>query len=347
MNLAYNTTIAIIILEFGLVILIAIAACFFKLFYFFAKKRKNNLLIKIEYFFRKLVIKNENFNNSIFPKKWINLEILITTLINLDAELTSIHWGKIRYQFIYSIILPLARKNVSSKNWSLRLYVAEAFNLGFQHADEEHIVKLVNDETPLVYLRATSAAITFGSKATINAVINRMSRKRWITKSTFLQEFEQAPQKIQPLIVNRLKMSKNLNVRTACYTILIKFPGHTITWDILSDIASPDLNLKLAAIKYLAYIDRETAIPILIGLLKNKEWEVRLVALNRLGDLKAVEAIDAISDCLNDPEWWVKISAKKALTAFETLGEEVLQKLDPQLEGIPFDISKHITNTWW
>lgn len=347
MNWEYKITIGIIILEFSLVIAIALSACFLKVFYFFNAKRKKKILFNIEVYLKKIILQGDPLNVRHFPHRWKKLEDLIQIIKQFDQTSSNTHWEKVRIDFIHSILLPLARKQCGNRHWISRFYSAEAFTFGVESQDEECIIQLINDEVPLVHLKATSAALLFASKATINAVINRMSRKRWITKSTFIQAFDNASENIKPFILKRLKSTKYITIKTTCYTLLMKFKPEKTTWNVMEDIESKDIDLKLAAIKFLAYSDKESAIPILISLLKDSAWEVRLVAIHRLGKLKAIHAIDEIANCLNDSQWWVKMSAAETLKEFGERGENALKKIDPHFEFVSFDISKHIANTWW
>ena len=113
------------------------------------------------------------------------------------------------------------------------------------------------------------------------------------------------------------------------------------------DIQSPNLELKLAAMKYLVSADPKAAIPVLTEALTDTHWEVRLVSLHRLGVLQATHAIPQIVACLKDPETWVRISAAEALKNLGKQGEEALKAHGKNLDLISFDIKQHIANTLW
>ncbi len=308
--------------------------------------QKIRLKIQIENFLKSATLKPHNFNLSIFPKNWQRLDLLIEVTQETDSTNTFNEWTKIRAGFIKKIIFPLARNMAIRRNWISRLYAARAFCLLKGGANEEYIIKLTNDKIPLVFLYAARAAVIHDSEKAIFSIIKKMASESWTEQSIFLQAFDDFTNQTYSIIEKILATEMSPNIRSTCYEILCEHVSGPIKWDMTQDLTSKNSRLKIAALKFYAKPEPDSAIPVLIANLKDPEVEVRLIALHRLQMLKAKQAISEITVCLDDSDWWVRISACEALKSLGKEGADAIAAHKPELEKVDFNFT-HLKNTWW
>lgn len=346
MSIGYHFAEQVIIIEFSLIAVIVLTTVTLKSYYYFKNVKNKKMMANIERSLKKMMLTHQKFQSRDFKNKWKKLDILLKIVDRLDVAYTSDLTGGIRTDFITSIIFPLAKKAALSRNWVSRFYAAKAFGLIPGKGNDKLIEKLVNDPVPLVNLYADKAALINHSDAGINAMITRMASETWLAKSIKLREFENIKEKDRKYFENKLTSTQDQAVRAVCYEIMLKYPPDPIKWDMSTDIHSQNTELKLAAMKFIFYVNQDAAIPILIKLLTDPHWEVRLLAIHRLNMSNAKQAIPHIAPCLNDPDWWVKISAAEALKKMGKEGESVLRSKNPALNEISFNLN-HQLSTWW
>jgi len=337
-----------IIIEILLILLIILFTYFAKLAIYWREKRKQKLTAEIENHFQQLLNSKQPLSSKKFPRRWKKIQILFPTFVKFDqANKNNPAWDNLRKEILQTILLPLARKRAYSRRWIIRFFACETLGMAAEKSDEKIITRLVKDRIPLIYMHAITAAVKSGSETAIATVTARMSKMSWLTQSMYLEPFKQASGDVRQIVEKQLTSSTDPNIRAQCYKILKNFPPVKPTWDINKDLQAKEFELRLSALKYLAHVDSEAAIPILQQKLKDEHWEVRLVAVHRLGRMKVQNAMTQLADCLNDPEWWVKISAAQALKGMGAEGEKLLKERAPELESIPFDATNHVSNSLW
>jgi HEAT repeat protein len=94
-----------------------------------------------------------------------------------------------------------------------------------------------------------------------------------------------------------------------------------------SRLASPHLELRVAAARALGRLGMEESIPALMLVLIDESWPVRAMAAQALGRLSASPAIDALVRCVSDRNWWVRHHAAYALAAIGGDGHDALCQL--------------------
>lgn len=342
MNVGYRFAEIVIVVEFSLVAIIILATYLLKFFYSLRARRRAKITADVDHFLTEKISKKRAFKSKDFLNKWKKIDILIPVINKFDKNVNSAAWHDLRLTLVHSVILPLARKAAMKKNWVMRFFAAEAFRLANEIDDEKYIVKLSKDSIPLVYLNALSAALKSKSKSALDVIITRMSDERGLTQSTYLQAFDNASATTRSMIEQHLQSTNEPYTRATCYKILLKYSAEKINWNIKSDIESSNLELRLAALRFLAHNEGKSSIPTLRHHLKDQQWEVRIAAIHCLGDLHAIEAISEIALCLRDPEWWVRINAGQALKNLGKEGIEVLKAQDPNVDKFAFETAQHV-----
>jgi hypothetical protein len=335
----------IIVIEFVLILVVMIATYLLKVVSVAKKRNKATLTVEIQHHLKQLITNPANFKMENFPNKWRKIHLLMPVVNDFDTTMPSGNWQTLRVNLFHTIVLPLARKAATSYHWPLRFFAAEAFTLAMAKNDEPLVLKLVHDSVPLVYLHALKSALAFGSENAINAIIMRMSKERRLSQTPYLQAFDSVAPNTRPLIEKHLKVATDPFERATCYKILLKYSSENATWDIQPDIDSNVTELKLAAIKFMAYTSKDSAISKLAVLLRDPHWEIRVVALHALSQLSAAKVIPLISGCLHDPVWWVRISAADALKKLGEPGEAELRAQDITSDKFSFDMAQHVLKT--
>lgn len=337
-----------IIIEFALIIVMVVATYFAKLSAFVLAKRRMKLIATLEEYFKKLIDTNSTIDIKKFKRRWKKIQILFPIFTKFDdIYANNSTWKNVRRDFLFNILVPLARRRGRSLRWLLRFYSSEVLALTYEPQDETLLLRLLRDRIPLVYLHSINTAIKSNSEAAINAVINRMAKMSLLTQTMYLAPFEHASPTIRSFIENRMKSAKETNIKAQCYKMLMKFKPATVSWDINTDLNSTDAELRLAALKFLIYINEQDALETVSKKLNDPSGEVKLVALHALGKFNAASTMKEIAQCLNDSEWRVKIAAAEVLKGFGSEGELLLNKYAPELNQISSDDEDHLPGTIW
>lgn len=335
----------LIFLEFFLVALIIVFTYLLRLYYFIRSRNKKKLSREVTAYFAKLIPAAIPFNIENFPEEWKKIDIITPILIQYRKLVDDQSWYTTKLQVVRTLMLPLARNAAVSRDWVLRFYAAETFDVIYEKEDEKYIIKLMKDEAPLVRVNAFSAAISLGTKECIRFIIDEMATENFLTQTLYLQAFDQAPITTRPFVIDYLQETTDNAIRASCYNILIKYPPFPINWDIMQDINSSDLKLMLSAVRCVALIDKEKAVPILLDLLQDKRWQVRAMSIHFLSYLQVKQAIPAITSSLKDENEWVIILAGHALKNLGMEGMEAARSSLIREDYATFDITQHILST--
>lgn len=250
----------------------------------------------------------------------------------------------------YKSLLPFyclwLEKPLLGGDWAQRFFAAQSFGLVYEEKDEANLIKLVQDKNPLIRLNALSAAIARGSKSSIQLLIDEISYSSWLTQSMYLKAFSKASPYTREYVIERLKESTEPNVRSTCYNILLKYPEAEVDWDINQDIHSTNVKLKLAAIRYLCYVDRENGTPFLLQALNDESWQVRAVAIYIINNLRYRNAIPDIQHCLDDSNPWVRLYAGETLKNLQQEGFGIVRTRDIHEESAVFDVALQLLDTY-
>lgn len=340
----------VIIVEFTLIFLIVILSYSLIFIVRFQRKIRQKYIIEIKDYINVAYINRPLYDIDImsklkFKNSWKKIELIVPIFFELNkTHRNKPEWKKIRKKFCNDILFPIARKATSHKNWLSRFYAAQAFSFDTDVHDENTILKLLDDPVPLVFYASLEGAVKAPSKESIHKIINRLSKENWITKSLFIQVFQTASTTTRYMIENILLGSTEPLTRATCYTVLSQFTMSHIRWDMSEDLNSIFLNLKIAALKYIAHARSKEATPILVLHLKDKSWEVRTICLRLLGEIGARKAIGPIADCLNDPDWWVRLASATTLRGFGEEGIRILESQKDKIHPDAFNAAHNVLN---
>lgn len=345
--ISYQLAIDMCYIEFSLVLFILFSASFVSLIRRVQRHFRNKVKAAIEQY---LIHINDNallFDAKNFPFYWKKLPILLSVVDVLDVRKHNDHWMSFRASFVKSILFPMAVDYATDCHWQNRLYAIRTFGLLRDKSNHHYIEVLVNDRIPLVAIYAGKVALINHSEVAIHSLINRIGHERWGAQLIDLHSFDVYPPESKPYFTKKLLSATEPRIRAACYKILSRYQPSPLDWDVKPDVFSADLELKIAALKFVTHEDSAVAIPCLIDTLKiEKDKRVRLVAVHCLGLLKTTKAIPVLTDCLADENWWIKVSAAEALKTLGPKGVAVLTEHKIDIDAVSYNVN-HILNTWW
>lgn len=336
----------IAIAEAIIIVILIIASIVASILSYISENIENKRMRKIEYILLKLLQKHKKFNKKLFPKKFHNVRLLLKTILAFDAQRPPHPWHELRAEMLEQLVLPLARKKIKSISAITQIYATAAFVLKTDTKDVPSLEKIQYKKSPLAYLNCCIAGINFGIKSIVISLIKLLSSTSWLYQTGYSFLFHGAPKATHHIVAELLAQTEDVSIRATCYDIMLQFPPIKIKIDVMRDINSDDLTLKLSALKYIAYVDREAAIPLLIKQLASDIYQVRLVSIHRLYLLDAKEAVQSIAQCLNDEDLSVRRSAAKAIIHLDKDGKEIVRSIAPDL-NLELANMKYVADMIW
>ncbi len=336
----------IIWIEISLVILIIIITYSLKFLFYLNERHKKRLSEQIEFYLSTFLLTKQSFSEKDFLKQWKRLDLVLPIIYKIDQTNHDESWNAVRDAVVRNVLLPIARKKYDSYRWMNRLLSVQCFEIAMDDHDEEMVCNLLMDKIPLIHMHAVIAAVRHSTITMINIVISSMAEKRRLGQTVYLKVFEQAAPHTRDFIESRLNMETNPYTRATCFKILLEFPmsQSELSIDTSADINSPNIELRLAAIRFTAYAHRENAIPLLIELLSNESWETRATCARLLGDLNSKSVIPELTKCMKDPVWWVRVNAANSLKNLGDEGLNVLHTQDPNVDLYAYETAMHVLN---
>lgn len=335
----------VIMIEFTLIFLIVILSYLLIFLIRFQRKKRLEYSRGIIFYLNQIIDRNGIPPRLKFKKSWKKIELIVPILFTFDKRFNNmLSWKKDRKTFCETILLPIAKKATTRKNWISRFYAAQAFSLHTDIRDEPYILKLLNDPVPLVFYASLESALKNASKNSIIKIVERLSKENWMTKSLFMEMFQSVPTTTRYLIEDVLMGSTIPMFRTTCYNILLQFKMNRLRWDMSKDLDSNFINLRIAALKYIAHTSFKEASFILVLHLKDKSWEVRTICLRLLGEIRAKKAIEPIAACLNDPDWWVRLASATTLRNFGKEGIAILESQQDKIHPDSVNAAYNVLN---
>ena len=86
--------------------------------------------------------------------------------------------------------------------------------------------------------------------------------------------------------------------------------------DIVAIYNKGEKESRLASVIAIGVSGSKKKIPLLIGALKDEEWEIRAMAAKTLGILTGAKAIKPLALAVQDSEWWVRQNAATSILAY-------------------------------
>ena len=309
------------------------------------KSKRRNTLVSVakETIDKQLQVDQSGLDQFSFPaKKYNNLKILIPLIEQYDKQGLTENWTFLK-KTILAGLLDQARKLASKKNWSEQFWAARYYAMSPIASDNEQIIKLLASEIPLVQISAIRSLIKLATKEGVYAAVKRVAAERRLNQTIYLAPFEQANEKTMQYVAEYLLEDKELFSRAVCYKILLMA---TTTGKVIevpdTDISGNNIELRIAAMKYLVRTDKARAAKILPLLLSDEKWEVRANAIILLGELDGKGNLEQFAKSLADPQWWVRVNAANTLKRLGETGLKILNAQDPTVDRFAYETAQHV-----
>ncbi len=207
--------------------------------------------------------------------------------------------------------------------------------------DEAYLMDLLADLITIVNINACIAIFYSPTQKTIDYLIDSISQKRRSQYEILKTIVKESAFKVIPLIQNRLSHEKNLYIRAFCYRMLRQLPKVEMSLSSLEqDLTSSEVDLKLAAISYISYLEQPNYKTYLLDGLNSSDWEVRARCAKIVGYTGDAELAKALEPYLNDEIWWVRYRTAEALMRLGDVGQQILKSKKIEFDKFAYEISQ-------
>ena len=259
--------------------------------------------------------------------------------------------GQLSNQIIQDIIpalfLDKIKKDVSSRSWSIRNYAALNYQLRNKYLknmsaiDEQHLLSLLADPVPLVAINAAIAICFDPRQQTMDKFIDIFSQQRRAQYDLLTEVLHASALKMMPFIEQRLNNEKNIYIRVFCYRMLRQLPKMELILSTLdTDIHSAIIDLRLAALAYIAYAQTNDYKFHLSNAINADAWEIRARAAKLIGYTKDTFFLATLSLHLSDAVWWVRFRSAEALGMMGAQGRAILSSQKIDVDKFAYEMSQ-------
>lgn len=316
-ELQFRLVVYFIIIEF-IVILLFISGCYGSKLYSFIKKRRNK---KAYDNLKELILQNKPIPSYLAKNVEIGLRVL------KEIELEEIpEWDKRKIELIRDVMLPQARQFINKSSWEKRYLLVLCFDYYISSKDYSLLIKLIKDNNLIISFNAMKVASKVGHPELLKEILERLKTEAHIFQAFAIHSLAPSPELIK-IIGEALTSTDNPWLKKICYEIL-RVTGSIVEYFDFTqaDCYNENINVRLAAIRVLPYIDKNRYLDTYEQLIHDKNWMVRNVIVRTLGELQDPAALYLLKCSLKDKEWWVRTNAAKTLSYYGDLGQKILQQ---------------------
>lgn len=312
-----------IILELVIITLFIFLTYFYRIYFNFKEKGEESKRLKITTVLNNII--EQNMIKEIPYHR--HVDVIIDIFLNFDEIYKdSERWNNLKNILMRDQILPYARKLIDKKDWYPRYLLVQCFRYYIDTRDEDLVIKLVNDPVPVVSINAIPIGITFGTQSVLKAIIYRLKKESHSLQILHTSSLDSSLA-FREVIKQELLINTDPETKQICYNILTAMGTNQDIFEFAKkDVASEQLELKIAAIPVLFAADNENALPILFMLLQDKNWQVRNTIVKTIGSSNLSGVTDHLAIALNDESWWVRINAAKSLARLGDEGLSILKR---------------------
>lgn len=262
---------------------------------------------------------------------------------NDSASLEQYDYEKI----INNLFLPFLKQDANDPHWPQRNRAAKVLQLknkyfkSLSEPEEKILIKLLNDDVPLVAVNAAEAIFFAPTQQMVDTFIDVFSVYRRAQYDLLGGMLKHAAFQVIPMILRRLSQEKNVNIRVFCYRMLRELPKLEVSVPFISkDLDSKNIDLNLAALSYVTYLEKSNYKEHLIKALDSPFWELRARAAKLIGYTKDENLVKFLEPFLKDKVWWVRFRTAEALTHLGHSGLNTLKAQKLNIDQFAFEISK-------
>ena len=239
------------------------------------------------------------------------------------------------------MILPNARRYARSRVWTWRYLACQSFELTLKTEDQKIIRELVQDPVLIISIHAALIALNYDSQSLVDQVIDVFANNRHIQQSLYAQLVTHPHPNFPKRVFERLNLEQDAYIKAFCYRLLTaSTQGFKQSHQALLDAKAPLLELRIAALTYLATKEPDGAQDLLLSNLNDEHWEVRAISVKLLGTIGKPNNISALESGLNDPAWWVRLSTAEALLKLGPKGQAILDEQSNKKDKFSYDTAQ-------
>lgn len=266
-------------------------------------------------------------NNKVIPIPDIDKIFSVIKAIEIinQEQLYNDSWQQLKVEIMQKQVLPLARKYNNKSNWFYKYILLRCYQQYVEQEDEPIVISLIKHKLPVISINAIKVGDSLENPQIYRAIIYRISNQYHHFQSVNINQLHDCYQ-LREIIHDLLQKQHRHSVRTTCYQIIFDILSGNEYYEFAkTDLHSPSLNLRLAAIRVLGLSHSEQAFELLKTLLKDQDWNTRNAAVHALGQFKDDRIIPPLIEMLADPAWWVRTNAAKILANHSEQARKQLQ----------------------
>ncbi|KGP62534.1 hypothetical protein EP47_10710 [Legionella norrlandica] len=314
-----------IIIEFIIILFFIIASYISKLYFFIKEKRNQHTYEEL----KKLILHDQPIPPYLAKK----IGIVLRLLKKIEPEVVP-DWEKKKIEIVRDVLLPQARHFVNKRSWEKRYLLLLCFDYYISSKDHGLLIKLIKDHNMIVSFNAMRIASKIGSLDLLKAILDKLKPETHIVH-TFVEYFLVPAPEWPNIIGEELASTDDSWLKKICYEILRVTGGSSKYFDFTeADCFNENVNVRLAAIRVLPYLDKSRYLEIYNQLIHDKNWMVRNAIVKTLRELQDPNALDLLEYSLKDNVWWVRINAAKTLSYYGDSGQQILAKYKDEKERL-------------
>jgi len=314
-----------------------------KLFFLFKRDKRKAIRKKINDFLDSAITSKVFLSKRMTKYLRSHIYALLVILEQMEDEYRQLpNWNELRSQLSNKVLKPSARINTKSRKWFRRYTATLCFAYGMDKQDETRLMKLMSDSTMLVAINAVVAMKNHPSIKLVRETIRLLTKKPRRQSMIYSGMLGKGSVHLAELFFKEFSFCDDPDERIFCYKVLSELPavGHILP-EMITDVQSDQLDLKIAALTYLAHINDSAGNQIVKQALNNQDWEVRAIAAKLIGNMGNESHIDALALKLHDNEWWVRVHTAQALTKLGEKGLAVLRSQSPEIDEFAYEVSQY------
>lgn len=300
------------------VVLIFIVSCYgFKLYYLL----RNRSLQRSYHPLFLLIEKNQPIPRRLSK----NIPVILNIIKELD-EKNPAGWADTKTHIVRDVLLPQTRRYIDSRSWEKRYWLVLCLSYYMDPEDNELLMKLIQDKSTLVSLNAMGLASGLGKKALLKEILFKLASETHPFHTVAIQTLEHSQDWLEA-IQESFATSEDPWVKKIGYELLRKMGTESELFETANqDCFNTNMNVRLAAIRALPYLNKKLYLETFKQLIQDKEWMVRNAVVKTLREIQDQTALDILEIALNDSHWRVRVNTAKTLSYLGKPGEQILAK---------------------
>jgi hypothetical protein len=279
-------------------------------------KCKILLLPYIDNIFLRMEKKYPNYKTVKRIKEKIKNPMIRKIVIERVIYYSSIFSGEIRLNIIRlceeTELQSYALKNLNSKDYKkIALYCKILGELGSKSSILP-LLKVLDKKIPDIQYNALMALSKIGDEESLVAAFNTFNGDNTLSERSLIEI-------VDSFCGDKVSLYHKMILDEDPYisAVFIKSAGNYMDFAMNDIIASfikeSNLTRKIASIKVIGQTYDIRYIDDLLECMKDESWQVRAVTANSLGKLESNSALPILIGALNDREWWVRRNSAEAI----------------------------------